>query len=325
MVLICVCIIGLIIYYVPLDTQVMTYKIHGSPMSHNKTLTDKNHTIWKIYLGSMSGLGNIMFEYASLYGIAKRAGRQPMFVTLKGNYEGFIKMFPHLGIPIEKTFPEELELALNEAQPNTFDIKFNTLPATDLAIGTWLESWKYFMPEFKCELEQHFQIAINLKQQANDKIVNLTNQWCMKQKGLTSKPSKLTYVGIHIRRGDKATNTQGWRLPMPNYFIKTAQFFRGHFQNCVFVVASENVTYAKTHFQRMIDFVFIEGDALLDLATLAACNHTIMSVGTFSWWAAWLAGGTTVYYKDHVKPGSDYANLFGDGDYFLPSWIPMTD
>jgi len=31
-----------------------------------------------------------------------------------------------------------------------------------------------------------------------------------------------------------------------------------------------------------------------DLAVLAACNHTIVSYGSFSFWGAFLAGGATV-------------------------------
>ena len=180
------------------------------------------------------------------------------------------------------------------------------------------------MPDMTCDIRQHFQISTSLKEKTFKITKSLANQW-MKKTHLTELPPNLTYVGIHIRRGDKASSTIGWNVPKPSYFVKAAQFFRDHFPNCVFIVASESVKYAKHYFQNISDFVFVEGDTLLDMATLASCNHTIMSVGTFSWWAAWLAGGTTVFYKNHVKPGSNPSLFFDDDDFFLPSWIPMTD
>ncbi|KAH3835789.1 hypothetical protein DPMN_109153 [Dreissena polymorpha] len=40
---------------------------------------------------------------------------------------------------------------------------------------------------------------------------------------------------------------------------------------------------------------FLEGNSdAVDMAVLSLCDHTIVSTGTFGWWAAWLAGGTTI-------------------------------
>jgi len=41
-----------------------------------------------------------------------------------------------------------------------------------------------------------------------------------------------------------------------------------------------------------------------DMAMLAACDHIILSLGTFGWWAAWLGAGarqgTVMYYEDSI-------------------------
>jgi galactoside 2-L-fucosyltransferase 1/2 len=47
-----------------------------------------------------------------------------------------------------------------------------------------------------------------------------------------------------------------------------------------------------------------------ELALLASCDHVLMSTGTYGWWAAWLAKGTTVYYADWPRNGSSLANSF---------------
>ena len=64
-------------------------------------------------------------------------------------------------------------------------------------------------------------------------------------------------------------------------------------------------------------------DDLLELALLTLCDHTIMSVGTFSWWAAFLAGGDVVYYKNHILPNTRVGSFYNDTQYFLPHWKPM--
>lgn len=64
-------------------------------------------------------------------------------------------------------------------------------------------------------------------------------------------------------------------------------------------------------------------DREVDLAALVYCNHTIMSTGTFSWWAAYLADGDAVYYGDWPKPGSVLQKIVQKEDFFLEKWTAM--
>ena len=64
-------------------------------------------------------------------------------------------------------------------------------------------------------------------------------------------------------------------------------------------------------------------DDLLELTLLTLCDHSIMSVGTFSYWAAYLAGGEVVYYKNHIRANSPLSKNYNDTQYFLPHWKPM--
>jgi len=60
-----------------------------------------------------------------------------------------------------------------------------------------------------------------------------------------------------------------------------------------------------------------------DMAIMAACDHAIMSTGSFGWWGAWLANGTTIYYGGWPKVGSTLEFMFNREDFFPPSWIAM--
>ena len=62
---------------------------------------------------------------------------------------------------------------------------------------------------------------------------------------------------------------------------------------------------------------------LTDFYLLTRCNHVIMSVGTFGWWGAYLAGGLTTYYGEHGKPNSRYRAQYNDDDLFPPSWVKL--
>ena len=61
---------------------------------------------------------------------------------------------------------------------------------------------------------------------------------------------------------------------------------------------------------------------LHDLALLAACDHNVVSLGTFGWWGAWLAGGQVLYHQE-FEP-NHRINVDGKAvpaDYYPRQWI----
>ncbi|EPQ15959.1 Galactoside 2-alpha-L-fucosyltransferase 1 [Myotis brandtii] len=58
-----------------------------------------------------------------------------------------------------------------------------------------------------------------------------------------------------------------------------------------------------------------------DFALLTQCNHTVMTIGTFGFWAAYLAGGDTVYLANFTLPDSDFLKIFKPEAAFLPEWV----
>ena len=58
----------------------------------------------------------------------------------------------------------------------------------------------------------------------------------------------------------------------------------------------------------------------VDLATLAKCNHSITSTGTFSWWVGYLGTGQTVRFGGWPRPGSALAQMVAVNDFFPPDW-----
>ena len=76
------------------------------------------------------------------------------------------------------------------------------------------------------------------------------------------------------------------------------------------------------------DVVFVEGRTShpgVDMAILADCNHSIMSIGSFGWWSAWMAGGEVIYFEEECKNGTYRCNNLVSEDHFPPKWKTIAD
>ncbi|KAG7169695.1 Galactoside 2-alpha-L-fucosyltransferase 2-like 2, partial [Homarus americanus] len=102
----------------------------------------------------------------------------------------------------------------------------------------------------------------------------------------------VTFVGVHVRRGDYVRYME--------YYTAALQHFRLALANPVFVVCSDDLPHAREHLDKHTDVIFSDlARPEEDLALLAACNHSIMTVGSFGFWASYLTGGHVVY--PHLK------------------------
>ena len=70
-------------------------------------------------------------------------------------------------------------------------------------------------------------------------------------------------------------------------------------------------------------YILPKNSAAVDLAVLSSCDHTIMSSGTFSYWAAYLANGIATYYVKHPAPGSKLYKRCKPSTHFLPQWVAL--
>jgi len=74
--------------------------------------------------------------------------------------------------------------------------------------------------------------------------------------------------------------------------------------------------------------IFCEGKREeVDLALLSLADHSIITVGTFSWWAGWLAGGNVIYYGKFPRKDSRLSHAAFSThlkDYYPQDWIPLS-
>ncbi len=140
------------------------------------------------------------------------------------------------------------------------------------------------------------------------------------------------YIGLHVRRGDMVLNQNyrnfGYKVASRDYIIKAMRYFRNKFSSrrIVFIACTDDTKWFVNHIFGATEEIIVlslSTDPGLDLGILSNCNHSIITVGSFGWWGAYFAGGTTVYCKDWPTPGSELEHLVKKEDYFLPNWIAL--
>ena len=198
-------------------------------------------------------------------------------------------------------------------------------------VYTLTVAYPYWKPKHEEEFYKILTISPQLKQEAKKLLFDIAKRRNISLEsrkdsidyGLSPKrkSNQPTLVGIHVRRGDKVRS--GWILPGKDYFVRAMDHFRAKYKNVYFVVVSEDKNYIK---QNIVGANVLRSTAqsdILEFTLLTLCDHTIMSVGTFSWWAAYLTGGDVVYYREHMPKTGRLANFHNDSQYFLPEWKPM--
>lgn len=147
---------------------------------------------------------------------------------------------------------------------------------------------------------------------------------------------QLSYVqvAIHIRRGNFLFSQEsGFAVANADYFHRAMDYFVSRYPHVQFVAISTdkawtmtNIIYSnKSRSNNVIVHYAFGHSAQQDMAIMAACDHVIISSGTFGWWGAWLANanGTKIYYGGYPRNASWLAKGFVSEDYYPSTWIKM--
>jgi galactoside 2-L-fucosyltransferase 1/2 len=122
------------------------------------------------------------------------------------------------------------------------------------------------------------------------------------------------------------------------YLNKSVRYFidRFHKHCLLFVVSSDDLTWTQSNFPAVLSNVSVSNDnckpevtfssnpsAIENMAILASCNHTLMTVGTYGWWSAYLAGGVAIY-CDKYPPSDNVQLMISRRDMYMPQWIGLS-
>ena len=260
-------------------------------------------------LGLLGRLGNQMFQYASLRGIAANNGYNWMIPPPpEGN--GYFKEWEHhqLFYPFELKNLHNLNVQYTDGERPTVKEKsfafdedlFNNCPKW-VNIEGFLQSEKYFK-NIEKEIKEDFAFKEEFSKPSRDMIATVEEP-----------------VALHIRRTDYLKLSHHNSLGLDYYEKALGEFDSDR----TIIIFSDDPEWCKE--QKLFDgdrFLVAEGNGnYVDLCLMTLCTGHIIANSSFSWWGAWLSDSKKV-----VAPKNWFSGHLEDQDtkdLYCPEWEVM--
>ena len=263
-------------------------------------------------LGNRGAIGNQMFEYASLRGIAARAN-QGWKIPRPGTSSNYYNLFDFFKM---ESVTED-NFIRNEVYPSVrikklvFDSSLFSIKG-NFDLDDYLASWKYF---------DHIKDLIIQDFEFKDIIIDIPKE---------------PYIFLHVRRTDYLKTTVSQRIPpLPlNYYTKALEYFptdiqvrifsddldwcKDNFKADRFIINSSNDYYEEPLQLKSTGEYVQYAHPLKDFQYMVNAVGAIIANSTFSWWGAYLI-------KDKQYPIVCPNPWFKDvphnfNDLVLPDW-----
>lgn len=311
--LLCIFIMSLLSGVIKRFNKQKILKMEQLESSSKSTMTTirKDQGMWTV--NSLGRLGNQMGEYATLYALAKQNNHQAYILPEMHEYLApiFKITLPVLHSKINTNIQWK-HYWLHDWMSN----EYYNIPGDYVKLTGTPCSWTFYH-HIKEDILREFTFHDFLKDDANRYL-----------EGIKGSRENVTFIGVHVRRGDYVhVMRDAWKGVIADkaYIDKAMSYFRNKYQEPVFVVTSNGMEWCKENIDASKGDVYFSGDGnesnpAKDFAILAHCNHTIMTIGTFGYWAGYLVGGEMVYLSNFTLPESPFLKLFKYEAAFLPEW-----
>jgi len=255
-------------------------------------------------LGQMGRLGNQMFQFAALKGIARNRGFEYCIPPTQNKNEWTDHQ---LFNPFKLSSTNQLNVQfIDDSRPTvmegtfSFNEKFFNECPDWVSIQGYFQTEKYFK-HIRGELLKDFEFR--------DEILEPCKQMISQ---LDTSP-----ISLHIRRTDYLTNPNHTALGLSYYKDALKQF-----GNRLVLVFSDDPEWCKQQDLFFDDrFLIAEKNTnYIDLCLMTLCSGHIIANSSFSWWGAWLADSTQVVAPSGWFKGSDNEHL-DTKDIIPETWI----
>lgn len=207
-------------------------------------------------IGSLGRLGNQMFQYAALKGLAAYH-QVPYSLPLDTSL--------HKCFKIPKVGQESIEPQIRE-RSYEFDESIFSYSKGDLY--GYFQTEKYFL-HIEEEIRKDFRFC--------DIIYNT----CIHYRTYIL-PKEV--IAFHIRRGDYTTD--------PNFVLLDLDYYMNaleHFPDLEVMIMSDDIEWCKKQFRSQRFRFSLSNNPFIDLCLMSLCDYHIISNSSFSWWGSWLA------------------------------------
>lgn len=244
-------------------------------------------------LGQLGRLGNQMFQFAALKGVARNRGFEYCFPPTKNENEwtdhqlfNSFKLSNTNQLNVQFIDPDR---PIVVEQSFSFDEELFNECSDWVSIQGYFQTEKYFKHIAK-EIKEDFEFR--------DEIFDPCKQMLS---GL-DKP-----ISLHIRRTDYVTNPNHTALSL-EYYEKALKEFD---KNSTVLIFSDDPEWCNQQELFSDDrFLIAEGNSnYVDLCLMTLCSGHIIANSSFSWWGAWLSNSNKVVAPDGWFKGSGNEHL----------------
>jgi hypothetical protein len=252
------------------------------------------------HLGRHGRLGNQMFQYAGLRGIAANRGfdfsiPHSDFVDEWNDHQLF-EAFKLTNLTNIRFIPGPY---VNEKNFKFDEDLFNNIPDNHNVYG-YLQSEKYF---------KHIEDGIREDFQFKNDIMNT----CKEMISNIEEP-----IALHVRRGDYLVNSNNHPPCTREYYENALSSFDS---NRNVVVFSDDPKWCWEVFSDDRFLISEGGDNVADLCMMSLCSDFIIANSSFSWWGSWLSENKN---KRIIAPkkwfGSGYTSAHDTSDLYCDNW-----
>lgn len=207
-------------------------------------------------LGALGRLGNQMFQYAALRGIA--AQHQVSYCI--PNHTLLHQCFKIPKVNEEIRFPQVKE--------NSYEFDENIFSCFEGDLYGFFQTDKYFS-HIEDDLRKDFKFC--------DIIYDICFHY---RKHILSKE----VIALHIRRGDYLTDS--------NFVVLDLEYYMNALEklpNLEVLILSDDIKWCQDNFTDKRFKFSLSNNSFIDLGLMSLCNYHIIANSSFSWWGSWLA------------------------------------
>jgi hypothetical protein len=245
-------------------------------------------------IGKYGRLGNQMFQYATLYSIAKARKYDfgvPYQNKSNNQYFNFSldEVFENLSAKDSSNI-----VPLHRAHENEFTYNAGIFGISDNTdILGYFQSEKYFK-DYRNSLLKEFTFKSSIIEKATD------------VRSVTKDP----VISVHIRLGDYKKLVGKHPVMQKEYYQQALEILP---KDLLIIGFSDEPEEASTLFDslRRKYFVTNPDDSYTDMCTMTMCDYHIIANSSYSWWGAWLSETKKV-----IAP----YNWFGDDNSMPKNW-----
>jgi hypothetical protein len=226
-------------------------------------------------LGRAGQLGNQMFQFASIKGIAQNRGYDMCIPDHDEKFNDGIGNI--LRIELDDAFDIECQRGIigsNVLQEQSFhfdETLFNECP-DNLSLYGFFQTEKYFK-HIEDDIRKDFTFKKKIQDECKEIVEEVFDQ---------------NPIALHIRRGDFLINSANHHNLSIDWYEKALKKFDPDREVIIF---SDDIFWASAQELFKPDrFIISDGNSSYhDMFMMTQCSDFIIANSTFSWWGAWLA------------------------------------